>query len=171
MRYLLTPFLLIAMLIGLASVWLSLSGEEQAPSLSLRDIRGGEHSLRRYRGKVVVVNFWASWCPPCVAELPSLELAWQRHRQQGLVVIGVTDESNEAVTNFLKRLPIDITFPILFNNQHIQRQEWKVRAFPTTVVVDRNGDLHWRSEGQLNFFSTEINDILVSALLKPVTSG
>ena len=66
-----------------AGAWLWSEGNESAPSLLLADIRGVEHSLEQYRGKVIVVNFWATWCPPCVEELPSLESAWQRYRQQG----------------------------------------------------------------------------------------
>jgi len=110
------PFLLMAALAAFgAGAWLWSEGNESAPSLVLADIRGVEHSLEQYSGKVVVVNFWATWCPPCVEELPSLENAWQRYRQQGLVVLAVSGEESDVVTSFLERLPSDITFPVLID--------------------------------------------------------
>jgi len=157
MRYLLTPFLLIAMLIGLASVWLSLSGEEQAPSLSLRDIRGGEHSLRRYRGKVVVVNFWASWCPPCLVSLPAmnkLQGMLQRENINFEILAVSVDKDIEDAQYFIEDHPVDFillsdtvgTVPALFN----------LKVMPTSFILDKNGTVIYKHEG---FKVSDINII------------
>jgi len=147
-----------------AGAWLWSEGNESAPSLVLADIRGVEHSLEQYRGKVVVVNFWATWCPPCVEELPSLESAWQRYRQQGLVVLAVSGEERDVVTSFLERLPSDITFPVLIDGDMKSGNRWQIRGLPTTVVVDRSGDVHWRAEGQLDFSASDVNKKLLALL-------
>ena len=147
-----------------AGAWLWSEGNESAPSLVLADIRGVEHSLEQYRGKVVVVNFWATWCPPCVEELPSLESAWQRYRQQGLVVLAVSGEERDVVTSFLERLPSDITFPVLIDHDMKSGNRWQIRGLPTTVVVDRSGDVHWRAEGQLDFSASDVNKKLLALL-------
>lgn len=147
-----------------AGAWLWSEGNESAPSLVLADIRGVEHSLEQYRGKVVVVNFWATWCPPCVEELPSLENAWQRYRQQGLVVLAVSGEESDVVTSFLERLPSDITFPALIDHDMKVGNRWQIRGLPTTVVVDRSGHLHWRAEGQLDFSASKVDEMLLALL-------
>jgi len=147
-----------------AGAWLWSEGNESAPSLVLADIRGVEHSLEQYRGKVVVVNFWATWCPPCVEELPSLENAWQRYRQQGLVVLAVSGEESDVVTSFLERLPSEITFPVLIDGDMKSGNRWQIRGLPTTVVVDRSGDVHWRAEGQLDFSASDVNKKLLALL-------
>ena len=147
-----------------AGVWLWSVGKEPAPSLVLTDIRGVEHSLEQYRGKVVVVNFWATWCPPCVEELPSLENAWHRYRQQGLVVLAVSGEESDVVTSFLERLPSDITFPVLIDGDMKSGNRWQIRGLPTTVVVDRSGVVHWRAEGQLDFSASEVDEMLLALL-------
>ena len=147
-----------------AGAWLWSEGNESAPSLVLADIRGVEHSLEQYRGKVVVVNFWATWCPPCVEELPSLENAWQRYRQQGLVVLAVSGEESDVVSSFLERLPSDITFPVLIDGDMKSGNRWQIRGLPTTVVVDRSGDVHWRAEGQLDFSASDVNKELLALL-------
>ena len=147
-----------------AGAWLWSEGNESASSLVLADIRGVEHSLEQYRGKVVIVNFWATWCPPCVEELPSLENAWQRYRQQGLVVLAVSGEERDVVTSFLERLPSDITFPVLIDGDMKSGNRWQIRGLPTTVVVDRSGDVHWRAEGQLDFSASDVNKKLLALL-------
>ena len=159
------PFLLMAALAAFgAGAWLWSEGNESAPPLALVDIRGVEHALEQYRGKVVVVNFWATWCPPCVEELPSLENAWQRYRQQGLVVLAVSGEESGVVTSFLERLPSDITFPALIDHDMKVGNRWQIRGLPTTVVVDRSGHLHWRAEGQLDFSASDVNKKLLALL-------
>ncbi len=109
-----------------------------APDFSLETLEGGAGNLRDYRGKVVVLNFWASWCAPCRAEMPDMQTVYGELREAGLVIVGVNQgESRDEVSAFAREF--GLTFPILFDeNQGIARQ-FGVRAYPTTFILDRSG--------------------------------
>ncbi|MEE2805334.1 MAG: TlpA disulfide reductase family protein [Pseudomonadota bacterium] len=159
------PFIVVVLLILIsASLWPLVAGREKAQQLVLEDLAGKQHALVDYRGQVVVVNFWATWCPPCIEELPGLEEAFQQYRAQGLVVLAITTEQKEAVTSFLGGLGRELTFPILIDRRGHTASEWKVRGLPTTFVVDRTGDVYWHAEGQRDFAAGEVNDMLRRAL-------
>lgn len=111
-----------------------------AQDFSLATLGGGAGNLRDYRGHVVVLNFWASWCGPCRAEMPDMQAVYSEMREQGLVVVGVNQgEPKEQVAGFAREF--GLTFPILLDeNQSIARM-YGVRAYPTTFVLDRNGSI------------------------------
>ena len=113
-------------------------GSTRAQPLELDDIDGNTHSLKDYRGKVVVLNFWATWCPPCVEEIPSLGRLQQAFSDEDLVVLSVDiGESRKEVEVFLQQVPAD--FPVLLNPDGTTVKQWKIIAFPTTFVIDRDG--------------------------------
>ena len=116
-----------------------------APALHLPTLAGGEVDLRSLRSRVVVVNFWATWCPPCVAEMPSLERLHRALGAQGLSVIGVSvDEDEGALRRFVERA--GLTFPILRDpGGRTAVRAYGVRAYPQTVVIDIGGRVkeHW----------------------------
>ena len=113
-------------------------GNTGAHPLELRDIDGNSHRLQDYRGKVVVLNFWATWCPPCVEEIPSLGRLQQAFAEDDLVVLSVDiGESKKEVQAFLQQVPAD--FPVLLNPDGSTVKQWKVIAFPTTFIIDRDG--------------------------------
>jgi thiol-disulfide isomerase/thioredoxin len=104
------------------------------PPLSMRDLSGNVIALGQYRGHVVVVNFWATWCAPCVEELPSLELLRERFRKQGLEVLTVNYQENAArIAPFLERLGIEL--PVVRDHDGSVRTAWGVTLFPTTFVI------------------------------------
>ena len=122
---------------------------QKAPPLALKDLRGRTHRLDDYKGKVVLLNFWATWCPPCRAEVPDL-VKWQReYGKQGLQVIGVTyPPTNLAdVRRFLRRHKI--SYPVLLGARETKTLFMQGETLPVTVVIDREGNVREHIEGIL----------------------
>jgi cytochrome c biogenesis protein CcmG/thiol:disulfide interchange protein DsbE len=121
-----------------------------APGFSLERLdRDGTLALASLRGKAVVVNFWASWCDPCKEESALLEDAWQRHRANGLVVVGVDSQDFKGDARaFAKRY--GMTYPIVHDGPGDVVRAYGVQAFPETFVVDRKGRIVGQIVGQLD---------------------
>jgi|GEM_PF-849659 len=111
---------------------------QDAPDFTLNDLGGNPVQLSSLRGQVVLVNFWATWCGPCRAELPDLAAVYSKHQAEGLTVLGVDDgEQAEAVSGFLKNNYIP--YPVLLDSNQRVARTYRVSAIPTTFVVDRRG--------------------------------
>jgi thiol-disulfide isomerase/thioredoxin len=109
-----------------------------APALALQDLDGKAWSLAGLKGRAVVINFWATWCEPCRAELPSLEALAARHGRDGLVVLTVNyQESVAAIERFLAIAPLSL--PVLLDRDGQAARAWTPRIFPSTVLVGRTG--------------------------------
>lgn len=111
-----------------------------APEFELERLNGEVVRLRDLRGQVVVVNFWASWCPPCRAEMPALERTYRAHRQSGLEILAVNSthqDSLEAARDFVDER--DLTFPILLDRSGLVGNQYHTRALPTTFFIGRDG--------------------------------
>lgn len=118
-----------------------------APAFSLLDIDGNTHHLADYRGKVVVVNFWATWCPPCREEMPSMQRAWESTlKQEGIPMLAINvGEDEETIFAFTGDYPVD--FPLLMDLDSAVINSWPVRGLPTTFIVDKKGHLAYRAIG------------------------
>src|SRR5215210_2801024 len=119
----------------------------EAPSLALKDLRGRTVRVGDYKGKVVLLNFWATWCPPCRAEMPDL-VKWQRqYRSRGLQVIGITYSPTElrAVRQFIRS--IGVNYPVLLGSEETKLLFDPGETLPFTVVIDREGKIRDRIEG------------------------
>ncbi len=120
----------------------------RAPDLQLESLDGRQVSLADYAGQVVLINFWATWCPPCKEEIPAIERAYQAHRDEGFVVLGINDgEAFEVIQAFAGEL--GITYPVLIDKRGDVAARYRRRGLPLTLIVDRNGVIQVRHEGYL----------------------
>ena len=120
------------------------------PALVLPAWEGPPWRLLDARGTVVVINFWASWCEPCRAEMPSLELLEQRHERDRLKVVAVNfRETDGTIRRFLDATPVSLT--LLRDVDGSAARAWQVRVFPTTVVIDRQGRARFSVTGEVDW--------------------
>jgi thiol-disulfide isomerase/thioredoxin len=108
------------------------------PLLATLDINGSKRDLASYKGQVVLVNFWASWCPPCRKEMPSMQRLMQKLAGKPFVILAMdSGENREEAEPFLKELRLD--FPILFDPESEIAKRWRVFAMPTSFLIDKQG--------------------------------
>ncbi|MDQ6825980.1 MAG: TlpA family protein disulfide reductase [Candidatus Eremiobacteraeota bacterium] len=134
-----------------------------APSFPLKRFDGRLDALDRYRGKLVIMNLWASWCPPCRAEMPDLQRLAQRYGGRGLVVLGVDEgESSAGAREFARSLGID--FPILLDQEQRYGRVYAVLGLPTTIIIRPNGTVARGIDGALTY--NQMRDIVTPLLAK-----
>lgn len=112
---------------------------QPAPNFALLWEDGRGIDLAGLQGRPVILNFWATWCPPCREEMPALEELWQQYGAGGVVVLGVDQGESTAIVERFIREKVDTTFPILLDGDHAVGDSYFVRSLPTTFFIDRNG--------------------------------
>lgn len=122
----------------------------EAPELTLSDVNGKQHSLAAYRGQVVLVNLWATWCPPCKAEMPTLNRYYRDHADQGFVILAVNDgDPAEAVRSFVQTY--QLSFPVLLDPTYTATDRaFKTSSLPSSFVIDRSGTVRLRWVGEID---------------------
>jgi peroxiredoxin len=113
--------------------------KREHPDFTLKDLSGKSWAFSELRGKVVLVNFWATWCPPCRKEMPDLESLYRRFGSKGLVVLGISDEERAKVEPFVRDR--QISFPVLLDPGRKVNEMFVVEGIPKSLVYDRDGKL------------------------------
>jgi len=117
-----------------------------APDFTLKSLKGSNLKLSEFRGDVVMINFWASWCGPCRQEMPILNDLYLKYRDMGFTLLGVNVEENSTkAANMVRELKV--VFPVLFDTENKVSKMYKVEAMPSTVIVDRNGNMRYLHRG------------------------
>lgn len=118
-----------------------------APDFELTGPDGETYRLDDFQGKPLIVNFWATWCPPCRAEMPSMQRAWEQIEAEGIGMIAINvGEDAETVQGFLEEVPVSFPLPIDTDSKVAQR--WPMRGLPTTFVVSPDGRLVYKATGE-----------------------
>ena len=141
---------------------------QQAPGFALLTLDGGRVSLTDHRDKLVVLNFWATWCQPCTVEMPSLEALWRRHRDRGLVVVGVSVDRGAPralLEPYVRNLKL--TFPILLDPDSKTSDRWRVTALPATFIVRPGGEVAGMAMGAREWNSDEMRALVARLLPHP----
>ena len=136
-------------------------GEEPAPAFEAPSLKGETVSLEEMEGNVVLLNIWATWCPPCRDEMPDLQQIHEEHYDDGLRVVGVSIDgggSDESVRRFLDDLGID--FLILRDPRDRVSQDFAVRGVPASFLIDREGMIRWRHMGPLTADDPDLREAL-----------
>ncbi len=138
---------------------------DPAPSFDLPAFSERDEADNRveFQGKIVLVNFWASWCKPCKEELPALERLYQKYQERGFEVVGINiDKEEKHVARFLSRHPV--TFSVLLDPDASVIAAYHARAMPTSFLIDRKGTIRWVkfgfSKSQIPLFENEISNLL-----------
>ena len=133
-----------------------------AADFTLLDTKGKRWHLRNLRGNFVLVNFWATWCPPCQRELPDLQAVYNRYVNDGLLVLAITEEDIRAVKRYLAGAPLP--YPVLPDTAGITEKQFLVKGFPHSVLYNRNGEISSQSPGPVT--KKEVDDVLARAGLQ-----
>jgi peroxiredoxin len=134
--------------------------KQEAPDFTLNDIDGRPVSLADYRGKVVILDFWAPWCPPCKREIPDLISLQEQYADRGLRIVGIGLDREDNVASFVRRNGIN--YPVMVGDDEIAGLYGGIPGIPTTFIIDREGKINKRFEGYTSraAFEAALNKLL-----------
>jgi len=136
-----------------------------APAFTLQDGDGKPVSLADYKGKVILLNFWGTWCPPCRQEMPSMERLYKRQHNKGFVVLAINQtETSEDVFIYTSQLSVTPTFKILYDKKSEVSAEYRVVGLPTTFLIDKKGIIRYRAVGGRDFDSPKVEQQISSLI-------
>lgn len=123
---------------------------QSVPEFTARDMSGHVWRLQDLKGRAVLINFWASWCEPCLNEMPSLQTVAELYGSDKLVVLAVNfKQSNPTIQNFVQKTALQL--PVLPDPQGVVARQWGVKAFPTTILVAADGKVRAVVQGELDW--------------------
>lgn len=125
---------------------------DQAPDFTLKTLDGESMKLSDFRGKKVIVNFWATWCPPCREEMPELQSYYKKHQDEDITVLGVdltsTEQNKSDVAPFVEK--VGTTFPIVLDEKGDVAATYEVTGYPTSYFIDEQGVIQYKLVGAMN---------------------
>lgn len=146
LQAILRPALVALLAMGLSVPAAAVTIQDTAPDFTLKSLEGSNLRLEEYRGQVVLINFWASWCGPCRQEMPLLDRLHQRYVDTGFAVLGINVEGEVApAQELIDKVPV--TFPVLIDEGQLVSELYRLEAMPSTVVVDRDGVVRYIHRG------------------------
>jgi thiol-disulfide isomerase/thioredoxin len=168
-----TAFIAALLVVGLAIVPAGQSAElgdytakTPTPPLALKDLQGQQHSLEDYRGKVVLVNFWASWCHPCLQEIPELISLSENLADSPFAILAVNvGEEQRKLPAFVKKM--DEHMVILMDPESAAFKNWQGIGLPSTFVLDGNGRIHYEAYGPVDWDGDHVVDTLRQLMQLP----
>lgn len=135
------------------------------PPFSLSDMQGVTHKLEDYRGKVVMVNFWATYCGPCIKEMPSMQRLKEKMAGKPFTILSVDmAEEKHDVQAFLTQHQIKIDFPVLLNPEGNVVEDWMITAVPTTFILDPKGTIRYALFGGIEWDKQDVIQTLSSLI-------
>ena len=142
----------------------SFSNSAKAPDFNLKDQYGVVHSLENYKGKVIFLNFWATWCPPCKKEMPDVESIYKEYgeNKKDVIILGINSEKENEVKKFLKDR--GYTFPTVIDENSEVMRKYFIQAFPTSFVIDKEGNVYGYVMGGLT--KEQIKQVIEEVLKK-----
>ena len=158
-------------LLALAAAWCCAAGAQElkpwtggaAPALVLEDLEGRSHSLDSYRGKVVLINFWATWCEPCREEMPSIDRLRRSMEGRPFVVLAVNlAEPPSRIRGYLDKMPVGFT--LLLDRDTAVAKAWKARILPATFIVGPDGKIRYSYVGELDWSQEKVRRTIAALL-------
>jgi len=155
--------LTIGIVVGSAYVFSeNVQKDRPAKGFSLKDLQSNKMRLSDFRGKVVLLNFFATWCPPCRMEIPELIRIYQQNKKKGLVILGISLDAEEAsfvLKNFVRMMKIP--YPVLIGTEEVV-EDYRILGVPTTLVIDKEGKIYQRFDGLVPpiHFENALKDLL-----------
>jgi len=140
-------------------------GGKSAPSFTLQDLNGKMVSLSDFKGKVIVLDFWATWCPPCVKEIPHFIELYEQYKDRGFAMVGISLDSQgvSVVKSFVRKYQVN--YPILMTDGRVDKAYGGIPSIPTTFVIDSAGNIRQKYIGyqEKAVFETDIKALLAEA--------
>ena len=136
-----------------------------APALYLEDNEEEMVDIKQFKGKVTIVNFWATWCPPCTREMGSLDNLYRTYKEKGLVVLAVNvGEDEDAVFDFTSLMDPELSTPILYDKDSKAMETWNAIGLPSTFVINKKGKVVYKAVGGRDFNDEKITKIIEALL-------
>jgi len=157
-KILLFVFILVSTLS--ANNFIQLKTPIKAINIILKNSNDKTVSLDSFKGKKVILNFWASWCPPCKREMPSLEKFYKKYKKTIEVVAVASGQGEDDVFPFISQMKEEPTFTILYDINQIASLNYNIQAMPTSFIISKNGYITHYAIGEINFMSKEFLELI-----------